>query len=53
MARYYTGARSEYSGARKLANRSLRGFVTPDELRAVPPQYLPEAIAGFGEVEAN
>jgi hypothetical protein len=48
MLRAYTGADRGYAGAPELARAALKDELTPDQMRDVASQYLPEKIVGFG-----
>ena len=53
MLRHYTGADKGYDGAPELAAAALKDQLTPERMREVPSQYLPEKIVGFGKTEGE
>jgi hypothetical protein len=53
MLRYYTGADKEYDGAPDLARSALKNELSPERMREVPSQYLPEQIVGFGKKDGS
>jgi len=37
-------------GADEIAGRAMNDMLTPEFLRSIPEQYLPERIAGLGRI---